>query len=125
VLTPDELEGVELVKIKELIRSWESSATTPLAVQEYTVQLPIKYAARVEALVEMYPQRSRTQIVTDLLCSALDELESGLPYVRGDRVIAEDDHGDPVYEDVGPTPRFLELAQKYARELEPQTARDE
>jgi hypothetical protein len=32
-------------------------------------------------------------------------------------VIREDDFGDPVYEDVGMTPRFLELTRKYESEL--------
>jgi hypothetical protein len=33
-------------------------------------------------------------------------------------VISRDDHGDPVYEDVGLTPRFVELTRKYKKKLE-------
>jgi hypothetical protein len=41
-------------------------------------------------------------------------------------VISTDEQGDPVYEDVGPTPRFMELARRHRRALEteaPPTAR--
>jgi len=45
----------------------------------------------------------------------LDELEAAMPYIPGERVIREDDHGHPVYEDTGPTPRFLELARQHQK----------
>jgi hypothetical protein len=41
-----------------------------------------------------------------------------LPYERGPKVISRDDHGDPVYEDVGLTPRFIELSRKFKKELQ-------
>jgi hypothetical protein len=33
-------------------------------------------------------------------------------------VISSDDHGDPLYEDVGLTPRFVELTRKFKKELQ-------
>jgi hypothetical protein len=33
-------------------------------------------------------------------------------------VIREDEYGDPVYEDTGLTPQFLELVRKYQKQLE-------
>jgi hypothetical protein len=41
-----------------------------------------------------------------------------MPYVAGQKVISTDEQGDPVYEDIGPTPRFIELARKYRKKLE-------
>jgi len=37
-------------------------------------------------------------------------------------VISTDEQGDPLYEDVGPTPRFMELARKHRRRLESRLA---
>lgn len=105
------------MKIRQLLNEWENNAKTPVSAQEYTVRLPLPEAARIAALAEMYPGRTTTQIITDLLAAALDELESSLPYVTGSRVIAEDDHGDPIYEDAGPTPRFHELTQHHLQRL--------
>ena len=45
-----------------------------------------------------------------------------MPYIAGKRVISTDEQGDPLYEDVGPTPRFMELARKHRRRLESRLA---
>jgi hypothetical protein len=66
----------------------------------------------------MFPGRSTEQLITELLSAALKELAAAMPYVAGGRVISTDEHGDPVYEDVGPTPRFIELARQHRRVLE-------
>jgi hypothetical protein len=55
--------------------------------------------------------------MADLIRAALDELEVAMPYVPGNRVIAEDDYGDPIYEDLGPTPRFYSLSHEILRKL--------
>jgi len=49
---------------------------------------------------------------------ALQEIATAMPYVAGQTVISTDEQGDPVYEDIGPTPRFMELARKYRKKLE-------
>jgi len=68
-------------------------------------------------LQEMYPGRTREQILLDLLGAALDDLEEALPYTQGERIVAEDELGDPIYQDVGLTPRFLELTRRFRNEL--------
>jgi hypothetical protein len=45
-----------------------------------------------------------------------------MPYIAGKRVISTDEQGDPVYEDIGPTPRFMELARKHRRRLDSRLA---
>ncbi len=67
---------------------------------------------------DLYPGMDKERIITDLISAALDELEAAMPYVPGERVIREDDHGDPVFEDTGPTPRFLELARAHRKRLQ-------
>ena len=80
--------------------------------------MPLDDAARLHALVELFPGRSIEEIVTDLLGAGLDEIAAAMPYEKGPKVISRDDHGDPVYEDVGLTPRFVELTRKYKKNLE-------
>lgn len=110
------------MKVKDLIREWQTAPHVALTAHEYHVRLSIRDAARIAALLEMYPATTEARLITDLLSAALDELEAALPYVPGSRVIAEDDQGDPIYEDVGGTARFLELTKKYTIELERQSA---
>jgi hypothetical protein len=33
--------------------------------------------------------------------------------VQGNKVIATDEMGDPLYEDIGPEPRFMQLLEKH------------
>jgi hypothetical protein len=56
-------------------------------------------------------------IVTDLLHSALNEVEAALPYAQGSRVIAEDEQGDPIYEDAGPAAEFHRLATQFEEQM--------
>lgn len=97
---------------------WEQTANGELTEESYSVRLPVADAARLQALADLYPRRSIENIITDLLSSALDEVESSLPYVRGETIVGQDEMGDPLYEDVGPTPRFLTLTQKHLDEYQ-------
>ena len=112
--------------IKNLLERWEKSASNKLTAREYPLRLPVRDAARVEALVEMYPLKTQEEIIVELLSVALDTVEATFPYVQGSRVIAEDELGDPVYEDAGLTPRFLAITRKHAallaRAIEEDTA---
>lgn len=101
------------MKMQELLDLWERTANGALTPEEYQVRLPVEDAAKIQALAEMYPRRTVSEIITDLLSVALDDLESALPYVRGEKVVAVDEEGDPLYEDIGPTPRYQVLTRKH------------
>lgn len=104
--------------IKQLLKLWEGGTRANEIHINIPVALPLDHVARILALEEMYPGHAREQIIIDLLEVALDELEEAFPYVKGERVIREDEFGDPVYEDIGKTPRFLAIAHKYREQLQ-------
>src|SRR5271156_3413156 len=106
------------VKFKSLLDRWKKVAAPARTAKEYAVRLTLDDAARLQALAELFPGQSLEEIVTDLLGAGLDEIAAAMPYEKGPKVISRDDHGDPVYEDVGLTPRFVELARKYKKNLE-------
>lgn len=99
--------------LRELLKNWEKTSSAPLTEREYAIRLTLKDAARIAALAEMYPSRSPEQILTELVGAALNELEHRLPYIEGKNVTSLDELGDPIYEDVGPTSRFVELTRKH------------
>lgn len=105
------------MKITELIETWERDAAGELADETYYVNLPLEDAAKIEALAEIYPRRTREQLIAELLSVALDQVVASFPYLPGDRVIARDEEGDPIFEDIGQTPRFLELVHKHVERL--------
>jgi hypothetical protein len=106
------------VSFKELLESWRATAAAPRTARTFAVHLPLEEAAQLAALAEMFPGRSSEQLITELLGAALKELAAAMPYVPGQRVISTDDQGDPIYEDVGPTPRFMQLAREHRRTLD-------
>ncbi len=101
-----------------MLERWRKDAAPALTAESYTVRLPLDDAARLHALAELFPGHSPEALITDLLQAALDEIGAAMPYEPGPKVIARDDHGDPVYEDVGMTPRFVELTRKHKKSLE-------
>ena len=106
------------MSFKKLLDNWRDTAAAPRTATEYAVRLPIDEAAQLLALAEMFPGRTPEQLITDLLTVALQEIATAMPYVAGQKVISTDEQGDPVYEDVGLTPRFVELTRKYKKNLE-------
>lgn len=106
------------MSFKSLLNAWSKQEAPATTDKDYSVRLTIDDAARIHALVDLYPGMDAERIITDLISASLDELEAVMPYVPGERVIREDDHGDPVYEDTGPTPRFLELVREHRKKLQ-------
>lgn len=102
--------------LKELVTQWESTAHGVLTKESYAVHLLVEDAAKLDALAEMYPKRTKEQLVSELLSAALGQLEASFPYIQGTKVVATDEMGDAIYEDIGPTPRFMALTKKHLKE---------
>ncbi len=105
------------MKFKALLDRWKKDAVPELTAVDYSMRLPLDDAARLHALAELFPGRRIEDLITDLLHTALDEVSAAMPYERGVTVISHDDHGDPLYEDVGLTPRFVELTREFKKRL--------
>jgi len=105
------------MKVRDLLTEWNKKARGQVTDHRYSVCLDLEDAAKIEALHEMYPKKSREALITELLGAALDELEASMPYVRGSQIVTRDEEGDPIYEDAGPTPEFLALAQKHLKRI--------
>lgn len=105
------------MKIRELAQHWEHTAKGQLTQAPYTVHLDIEAAARLAALNEMYPKQSPEALLGELIGAALEELEGSFAYIQGSKVISTDELGDPLFEDIGPTPRYLALAREHLERL--------
>ncbi|MCY0965930.1 pilin assembly protein [Parathalassolituus penaei] len=105
------------MKASKLLEHWGREFGEPLSDTTYQLPLNVKDAAQIEALLEMFPGLTAEQILRDLVSAALHDLAGSLPYVAGNKVVARDEEGFPVYEDVGPTPQFLALTRKHLGEL--------
>jgi len=110
--------GGNSVKFKSLLDRWKKAQAPQKTARQYAIHLGLDDAARLHALAELFPGQPLEEILADLLHAALDEIAAAMPYERGPKVISRDDHGDPVYEDIGLTPRFVELTRKIKKELQ-------
>lgn len=106
------------MKISQLIKHWQEHHSEKRTDTTYSVKLPMFDAAKVRALMELFPGRTEEQIITDLLSAALDELHEKMPYRQGRKVIAEDEFGDPIYEDAGLSRKLHVLADKHVHKLQ-------
>lgn len=106
------------MKSSDLHSLWTAPDNSRITSKQFSFRLPVHVAAKLSALVEMYPQKTRTELVGDLLATALDEVVKGMPLIQGKFYDHDPDTGDELYEDVGPAPRFWKLADKYYKELE-------
>ena len=106
------------MKFKPLLDRWKKDAAPVRTVKEYPIRLDLDDASRLHALAALFPGQPIEAIISDLLRAGLDEIAAAMPYERGPKVISRDDQGDPVYEDIGMTPRFVELTRKFKKNLE-------
>ena len=106
---------------KDLHSVWSMPDNTRLTAKQSSFRLPVHVAAKLAALCELYPNKTRTQLVGDLLATAIDAAARGLPSVKGrhlDRIAERDQPEFDMFEDVGPAGRFKQLANRHYQELE-------
>jgi hypothetical protein len=106
------------MKARDLVAVWGAPDNSRLTAKQASFRLPVHVAAKIAALCEMYPQKTKTQIVGDLLAAALTDLESELPQVLSSRFFGKDENGHDLFEVEGPAQTFRELTNKHYRELE-------
>ncbi|MDY6841302.1 MAG: hypothetical protein SV429_07350 [Pseudomonadota bacterium] len=62
------------MKVTDLPKYWEQQKEPVEPGHEYNLRLPLEDAARVAALAELYPDRSESDILNDVIGAALDDL---------------------------------------------------
>ncbi len=103
---------------KDLLSVWNSPDNSYLTSKQFSFRLPVHVAAKIAALCEMYPTKSRTQVVGDLLSAALQGMETEFPQVKGKFFTSDEELGVDLYVDIGPASRYRELVNKHFKELE-------
>ena len=106
------------MKASDLHKVWSAPDNSKLTPKQQSFRLPLHVAAKIAALCDMYPQKTKTEIVGDLLASALIEVERGFPPVKGENVGPHPDTQEIMYEDIGPAREFRRLANQHYAELE-------
>ncbi len=106
------------MKAADLVTIWGAPDNSRLTAKQYSFRLPVHVAAKLAALEELYPTKSRTQLVGDLLASAIAEVEKKLPTYAGTPCDTDPATGKELFNAVGPGAQFRDLANKYHEEIE-------
>ena len=104
---------------KDLTKIWAAPDHSKLTPKQISLRLPVQVAAKISALCDMYPRKTKTEIIGDLLATALDQLEDGLESHDIGEPIHHLETGEPIFKDYhGPLKNFRTLTNKYLKELE-------
>lgn len=98
-----------------LISEWQQQGVSRSQLTECNVRLSQQDLIKVEALALTFHQ-DKDAVISNLLHSAIREMESHMPYIAGPKVIRVEE-GDEVYEDIGPTPKYLAAQKKVSEDL--------
>ena len=66
------------MKPEDLSKYWDAPDNSKLTPWQLSIRLPLSVSIRISALGEMYPRKTRTEIIGDLLSTALDRFQDGL-----------------------------------------------
>jgi len=112
---------------QNLLERWSIRDNNRLTAKQTSIRLPTHVAARISALCEIYSNKTKSELIGDLLASSLDELEKGMNYDEGDEPIQKLPDGELIYPVYGPglKGQYLNIANKYLKELEGELGNDE
>lgn len=96
--------------IHTLLDELERRAHQVANEREVTLKIDQEDLIRLQALAEVYGL-STDEVGANLLHRTLLAVEEKLPYRPGPGIIRVEDD-EPVYEDIGPTPRYLEVKRR-------------
>ncbi len=100
---------------KDLVKFWGEPDNSRLTKKQYAMRFPVHVMAKVNAINEMYPAKTRMEIMGDLLAAALEQFRDGLssePHAVGDA------GRDPDLEWCGQRREFEDLVAKHMKALE-------
>ncbi|MDH4182714.1 MAG: hypothetical protein OEV92_00700 [Nitrospinota bacterium] len=113
------------MKAQDLPKVWDTPDLSRLSPKPTSIRLPVILNAKISALGEMYPNKTKTDIINDLLASALEDLSNGLPSEAGEIIQESQAEGEEdLYDDIGLKGRFIRLTNKHITLLEQELGND-
>lgn len=112
---------------EDLLKRWAVRDNNRLTAKQMSIRLPTHVAARISALCEIYSNKTKSELIGDLLASSLDELEKGMNYEEGEEPIDRLPDGELIYPIYGSglKGRYFNIANEYLKELEGELGNDE
>lgn len=106
------------MKNTNLYDQWRAMDDKRLASKPISTRLPVHVLARLNAISALFPTKTRTDILVDLIKSGLDSFEESLPPVYYSPDPVEIDKDLSVYLPVGANAEYKQRANKEYADLE-------
>jgi hypothetical protein len=107
------------MKASDLVTVWSAPDNSRLTAKQYSFRLPVHVAAKLAALEELYSTRSRTQLVGDLLTTAIAEVEKNLESHAGAPVgHRHPDTDEEMYTEAGQIADYRQAANRHYQAIE-------
>lgn len=104
---------------RDLVKVWDAPDNSKLTAKQWSIRLPVHVAAQISALCDLYPRKTKTEIIGDLLATAISQVAGALPYIESPVIGVDPDTNEPITELIGgPQKIFLDNTRKYLKELE-------
>lgn len=115
---------MKINKPADLLKA-EHERSMRLARKRYSCRLPLELASRLEALCEMHPQKTRSQLMGDLLGLGLAEVERAWSGAAAGPAEFHPDTRQPIYLLTGPFAEFHGLIHKHHLAMEHELAKED
>lgn len=97
----------------------------PKRRKQYAIHLPLQLASKIEALCEIHPHKTRSQLIEDLLSLGLAEIERAAAQPGTNRDEIHADTSQPIYLLTGPFSEFHGLVFKHHSAMDREQDSDE
>jgi hypothetical protein len=106
------------MKPADLAKVWGAPDNSRLTAKQQSFRLPTHVAAKINALCDVFPNRTKTEIVGDLLAAALGDVVRHLPCYPTDHEVAPGPEGERLFVACGPRVDFERHANRHFKEFE-------
>jgi len=115
------------MKAINLSSVWDAPDNSRLMKKQTSVRLATHIEARISAICEMFPAKSKSQVINDLLASALDEFADGFEFEPGKERAQDYDQSGPIEiePDVGLRHSFYVRANRFLKKYEKEIGNEE
>ena len=97
--------------------AWSAPDISRRTAKQYAFHLPVHVAAKIAALEDIYPTRSRTPLVGDLLAAAIADVEQKIADRSGRLLGRIPSTDEELFLATGPWVVYRELADKHYEEI--------
>ncbi|MBU2967459.1 hypothetical protein Q4508_06895 [Amphritea sp. 2_MG-2023] len=99
--------------VAHLLNTLEEQSTEKRKLVDCNFAINEEDKLKVQALAELF-HLSEEELVAELLHTVLLDVEEKMPYRAGTKIIRVEE-GDPVYEDIGPMPRYMAIKSRLSK----------